>query len=792
MMRKIALLAALLALPATLTAQEGGAGQPAAAEARPEQPVLGGDELAEKQAAVAEQVRKIEQTMDRIADQLAGRNPDEAARLRMAWQRSKDDRNVDRILEILDLLRAESWDYAYKEQQELETSLQRLLDILLDRDAERKDLAEQIERYQSMVENLNQLIQRERDHQLQTEQFADPEKALQRAAAAKARLADLIDREKAIESKTGQDPAQAGDGGIAALAEKLRALQEEQRALKGGADAAKQEQLAERADELAREIGKAGEKLDAQAADAPGRRNPAAQAADALGRAAQQMRDAAGKMAAPGGQPATPSQEGAEQDLREASEALQRLGSRLDQQREKDLAAEQERVKRDTERLREEMERLEKGAPGNDSGSGNLREAEGDMEAARKKIDKGAREQAQPHAEAAREKLERAYKQFEEFEEQLKKLTELPDYEKLAKKQDDTAENRRDLKKLDRMPKPQPDGRTTGKPGREGGRRREARDGARLRNLRSQSAKGANSDQKEAVERLEKAQRAARGGAAPDARGGAADAPRRDRAAPRAHAARADRPHKRTISLHLRLKASETPGPQRRGPRRTARGRRGRPRRGGRQAARDAAGGGLDVVIPDVVSDLRADLDGLAVRLRRFDAGPYTQQIQQDVIDDAQGADRGRAGGAEPAPAQPAGRPGPARPERGRPGDQPAAHVGGAEDAEAPAGAREPPHRALRPDGGQGRRGARPARRQAVGGRRPDAHDGRQAQPGGGVAMRRPLPRDPRAALLAAVSARAQDARKPRRSRAFKQRKIAVFFRDARAHRARRRHQDDA
>jgi hypothetical protein len=42
---------------------------------------------------------------------------------------------------------------------------------------------------------------------------------------------------------------------------------------------------------------------------------------------------------------------------------------------------------------------------------------------------------------------------------------------------------------------------------------------------------------------------------------------------------------------------------------------------------------GTTVVIPDVVEDMRKDLDGLAVRLRALDAGPYTQQIQQDVME---------------------------------------------------------------------------------------------------------------------------------------------------------------
>jgi hypothetical protein len=289
-------------------------------------------------------------------------------------------------------------------------------------------------------------------------------------------------------------------------------------------------------------------------------------------------------------------------------------------------------VKRDTERLRDEMERLERGAPGNDSGSGNLREAEGDMEASRKKLERGAREQAQPHAEAAREKLERAYKEFEEFEEKLKKLTQLPDYEKLAEEQDDTAEQTQKL--LDEMPQADPEAANPqGTPGREGVEgAKKAMDRA-SRNLRGRSAKGANSDQKEAVERLEKAREELE------------EALRQmreeeqlmlldaiERRLVRMLRAQTDL-YKRTISLHLRIRNQPEPG-------RNERDLAGQLADGEAEIAGEAdkllallQEEGSTIVIPDVVADLRGDLDGLAGRLRGFDAGPYTQQIQQDVIE---------------------------------------------------------------------------------------------------------------------------------------------------------------
>ena len=111
---------------------------------------------------------------------MATTDPDKAARLRLAWQRSRDDRNVEIIQEIENLLRVEEWSEAFEQQKRLETAIERLLDILLDRDADRKDLEEKIERYEKMAETLGRLIEQERTHQLKTEKFADPEKTISR------------------------------------------------------------------------------------------------------------------------------------------------------------------------------------------------------------------------------------------------------------------------------------------------------------------------------------------------------------------------------------------------------------------------------------------------------------------------------------------------------------------------------------------------------------------------------------------------------------------------------------
>jgi hypothetical protein len=230
-------------------------------------------EIADHQREVGERLRKIEETMQRIMKQLAARNPDQAARLKMAWQRSKDDRNLERIAEIETLLRSEYFNEAFEKQKQVEAALARLLDILLDRDAERQDLKDRIEKLEGLAALLSKIIEDERDQYLKSEKFADPEKALQRAAAAKAKLADLIAREQALIDAT---KGEARDGSLDEVSRRLAEILKDQLGLRGKTAPEEQEALAARAKELGQELERLAQSLpDALRDGAQGRRSPA-------------------------------------------------------------------------------------------------------------------------------------------------------------------------------------------------------------------------------------------------------------------------------------------------------------------------------------------------------------------------------------------------------------------------------------------------------------------------------------------------------------------------------------
>jgi hypothetical protein len=603
-----------------------------AQDSKPEEP-LDPKDLAAEQEDVGERLKKIEDAMRRIADLMASRDPEQAARLKLAFQRSKDDRNLDTIKEIENLLKEEYFTEALEQQKNLERALERLLDILLDRDAEREDLEQRIKDLEQLSESLNRIIEEERDHYHKSDKFANPEKALQRVAAAKSKLSNLINREnKLIKGTRGEQ----GDPDLEGLRKRLDALRRQQAEQRGKGDAARQKQLGEEAGKLAKEIKQHAQNLpDSVKQPGPGGGNPAEQASKATSRASNSMSEAAARMQG-GSKDFDADQQSAEQDLREASEALKRLADRMKRHGHQKLAGDQERIRKDTDRLKKELERLEKSAPGNDSGSGDLGKAQGQMEKAEKQLSKGERSEAVPHEEGAKQDLERAYEKLKEFEKELKRIIKLPDYDKLAKEQDDTTKKTDDLlKKMKKQgggaPK-NPDGQgkpTPGQGGVEGAKK--AMDRA-SRDLRGNSARDANRNQKEALDRLEKAREELE------------EALRQMREeeqlmlldALERRLTRMFQKQKKlfkdTIALNVRLRESKKPA--------RADVDKGRTIGDGEaELAVDAdkilellREEGTTIVIPDVIKDLRLDLDNLAGRLRKLSTGSYTQQIQQDVI----------------------------------------------------------------------------------------------------------------------------------------------------------------
>jgi len=249
------------------------------------------------------------------------------------------------------------------------------------------------------------------------------------------------------------------------------------------------------------------------------------------------------------------------------------------------------------------------------------------MREAERRLEKDDRDGALPSEEAAKRELERAYEELKSLERELKRLIELPDYEPQAEKQDATLEKTEKL--LERMRRPEGGGGQAAPGAGEVESARKAMQQA-SRNLRRRSGRDANADQKEAVERLQQAKKQLE------------EALRQLReemqlmlleAMERRFQAmlqKQRRLSKETIALELRVRG-------------------GAPSRADRDDAARIAGGeaelaaesekaleilreeGTTVVIPDVVEDLKHDLDALAALVGKLQTDAYTQQMQRDV-----------------------------------------------------------------------------------------------------------------------------------------------------------------
>ncbi|MEM8885297.1 MAG: hypothetical protein AAGD14_14610 [Planctomycetota bacterium] len=604
------------------------------------------EDVASKQRDLGKRLEKVEQTMERIAALLAKQSPEQAAKLRMAWQRSRSDQNTRVVQEIEHLIREGYFTEALEKQKDLGLALQRVLDILLDRDAEREEIKERIQELESIEKMIADLIKSETDQALESEKYADPERALQRAAAAKAKLSNLINRQNKLMERTGKEES---DPKLDELRERVKKMREQQAKLRdqkdqSGKAQSEQAKLGEEAAKLAKDIAEMAKNMPEGMKDprngAMGRANPADQAGNAAERAAGAMKEAAARMQ--GAQPYSERQKDAEQELREAEEALRRLDERRREHEHEQLAKQQERIRRDAERLQEDLERLERSAPDQDAGSKEVGGSQAPMEKAEGQLSKGNRGGAQPQEQLAKEELEKAYKKLEKFEQDLKKLLKLPDYEKMAKRQDDTAENTDELlKKMEQAGKgQQPQSSEAGGEPTPGQGQVEGAKGAMQRasrNLRNKSSKRANSNQQEAVDRLKQAQEQVEEALRQlreEEQLMLLDAiERRLNKMLRAQMKiRTD-----TIALNLRLKD-------------TAKANR-KPTRADIDRARQLGEGesqiaveaekllevmreeGSTVVIPDVIDDMRKDLDALAERLVGLKAGEYTQAVQRDIIE---------------------------------------------------------------------------------------------------------------------------------------------------------------
>ncbi len=153
-----AVLAALVH-PAVVSGEE--AGDASAAAQRDAGPT---EWLALEQQRLQEQFQRLEEMMLRMAELTAGTDPQRAALLRKAVAKSKEDFIAAQLERLAGMLQAGELAPAMERQEQVDTDLRALLELLLSEDRSRQIESERA-RLREYLRELNRLINRQRDVQ---------------------------------------------------------------------------------------------------------------------------------------------------------------------------------------------------------------------------------------------------------------------------------------------------------------------------------------------------------------------------------------------------------------------------------------------------------------------------------------------------------------------------------------------------------------------------------------------------------------------------------------------------
>lgn len=345
-----------------LTALHGSA-KPAVAQ-KPE-PAAGespGDPLPDRQSVVRDRIRRFEDRMFELSRVLRKVEPDRAAKLLDALGASRSLRIRQKLDDIVDKLKRESYSDATDGQAVVTADLESLLKLLLEEPDKLEERKREIERLERLRQSLNELIEEQKKERAAAEASIAAAERADALEAAADRVKQLLERQ--------QDASAGGTGGAMAPAQSAAAQGEIRKDT---------ESLAENLDSLAPEE-EAGKKdtTDAKPGDGkPSDGSAGSDAGDAAGDAAKDLRNAAEKMKSAeqklddaDSESAGGDQKGAEKDLEAAIDKLEAEAKTIRNKLQLEKQAEDQRKTAEkTKQLADEMKgESDEGSEGGEGG----------------------------------------------------------------------------------------------------------------------------------------------------------------------------------------------------------------------------------------------------------------------------------------------------------------------------------------------------------------------------------------------------------------------------------------
>ena len=379
--------------------------------------------LALKETMVRDRFQRFEDRVFRLRDQLGEGEPENAARLARVLQRAGELGLADQLDKVIELLE----DGATIDQAEAAQALwlenaDRLLAILLDRDADNEQRKREIERLEAYNKKLAEILEQQQSLRDATAQAGMTERMREQLDQAIQRMDALLQRQ----GNLSEQSAKQADGAA------------------GQKEAGEQQAaLAREAAQLAEDIERLSEMKSESSADSEAQqaaREKTAEAAQSAKQGAQSMSQAGEQLQSGQGQPAGEQQAQAKESLEKARKQLEEAKRRLEEQREADaLNDEQKEVTEKTQSLSQQMQKdasesesqqggQQGGQPGGKEGGKQstpgqqaLDQAQQEMKQAQKELEASKEDQATDSQDRAIDELEQAQKELEEALNQLRK-----------------------------------------------------------------------------------------------------------------------------------------------------------------------------------------------------------------------------------------------------------------------------------------------------------------------------------------------------------------------------------
>ncbi len=305
------------------------------------------------QTEAERQFQDLHERMQNLEAVLARTEPEEGSRLE-AGNRFVQERALrSGMADVKKLIESGQYDEALGKIDDLQTDLQSLLDLLLDRDTALRDKLEEMKRLENYKKRVDELLDQQTSERDASARSAALERHLQELDAAKAEAKAVLKQQQDLH-------AEANQAGLSAEASKAKAM------------AATESKLQQRTDDLTaklRKIEKDGEKLG----------TGGKQGSKAAGASAKAGENASGAMGKAGDKLGQNKPERSLEDMDRAEQELQAAIDRLEDMSEEarrkllqlpfdQQVRAQERTRVQTDRLAEDMEKDDRGQNGDGGG----------------------------------------------------------------------------------------------------------------------------------------------------------------------------------------------------------------------------------------------------------------------------------------------------------------------------------------------------------------------------------------------------------------------------------------